>query len=387
MLPGSVRRVAAAAPHTPILSSIGSAVPRPAITNIALVCRPLQQRRYSSSKPSRDNDSGDLPVNQSVQPSTVSKSAGAKSSGDKRKRKPKEISEEQQLPRVPSTQSIPNECMQNPKPLTVSVLAHANFCDTALALSSFFSLHRPISVTNSLPRIVTDDAFAAIFAQRARAAKPSEIMSTITRTTQGLEQPMASLSIESDLNDGPEVEGGMPKLEIMHADGAEAAVSVQVNSMSGHFLPFRPPPLPQPHSATNASEGKDTALATAEMDPQTQTRVYRAVFTIEESTNAHGDVKILAHSPELIEETQNHQQQQQQQQQEGGGGAAAPRTFLERMALRQMRYEDSRHQQQHVRRSSMLAISVKRQRKLKMKKKKYKKLQKRLRHERRKLDR
>lgn len=381
MLPGSVRRVAAAAPHTPILSSIGSA-PRPAVANIALTCRPLAQRRYSSSKPSRDNDSGDLPVNQSVQPSTVSKTAGAKSSGEKRKRKAKDSSGEQQLPRVPSTQSIPNECMRNPSiPHYIPVL-HADLGDTALALSSFFSLHRPISVTHSLPRIVTDDAFAAIFTQRARAAKPSEVMSTISRTVQGLEQPMATLSVESDVNShGPESESGLHKLDMMHGDGAEAAVSVQVNSMSGSFLPFRPPPLPQPHSATGsgASEGKDAAglAAAAEEDQQTQTRVYRAVFTIEESTDAHGDVKILAHSPELIEEPQ----------QEGARKAPEPRTFLERMALRQMRYEDSRDQQQHVRDGSILAISVKRQRKLKMKKKKYKKLQKRLRHERRKLDR
>ncbi|KAG8159878.1 hypothetical protein KVR01_010515 [Diaporthe batatas] len=362
MLPGSVRRVAAAAPHTPILSSIGAAASRPAVANITLTCRPLSQRRYSSSKPSRD--SGDLPVNQSVQPSTVSKNASAKSSGEKRKRKAKESSEEQQLPRVPSTQSIPNE---------------------SLALSSFFSLHRPISVTHSLPRIVTDDAFAAIFTQRARAARTSEVMSTISRTVQGIEQPMAALSIESDVNShGPESESGSHKPDAMYGDSPEVAVSVQVNSMSGSFLPFCPPPLPQPHSATatGASEGKGPAAAASEEDQQTQTRVYRAVFTIEESTDAQGDVKILAHSPELIDEPQ----------QEGSGGAWAPaaapepRTFLERMALRQMRYEDSREQQQHVRDSSILAISVKRQRKLKMKKKKYKKLQKRLRHEKRKLD-
>ncbi|KAG6368702.1 hypothetical protein INS49_002915 [Diaporthe citri] len=338
----------ATAPHSPILSSIGSAIPRATVANITLTCRPLQQRRYSSSKPSRDNDSGDLPVNQSVQPSTVSKTAGAKSSGDKRKRKAKESSEEQQLPRVPSTQSIPNE---------------------SLALSSFFSLHRPISVTHSLPRIVTDDAFAAIFTQRARAAKPSEVMSTISRTVQGLEQPMASLSVESDANTPHETEAGIQKLDMMQGEGAEAAVSVQINSMSGNFLPFRPPPLPQPHSATSTTEaaagkaGSDAALAAADADQQMQTRVYRAVFTIEESTDAHGDVKILAHSPELIEEPQ---------QQQGSKAAPEPRTFLERMAQRQMRYE---------------AISVKRQRKLKMKKKKYKKLQKRLRHEKRKHDR
>ncbi len=54
---------------------------------------------------------------------------------------------------------------------------------------------------------------------------------------------------------------------------------------------------------------------------------------------------------------------------------------LERMALRQLRYEDAR---QHGH-DGMLAISVKRQKKLKMKKKKYKKLMRRTRNLRRKL--
>ncbi|KAL1879263.1 hypothetical protein Daus18300_001842 [Diaporthe australafricana] len=358
MLPGSVRRVAAAAPHSPILSSFGSAVPRAAVANVTLTCRPLQQRRYSSSKPSRDNDSGDLPVNQSVQPSSVSKTAEAKSSGDKRRRKAKEVSETQDLPRVPSTQSIPNE---------------------SLALSSFFSLHRPISVTHSLPRIITDDAFAAIFKQQARASKPSDVISTISRTVQGLEQPMSNLSVESEANAAHETEPEVHKIDLTQAHSTEEAVSVQINSMSGDFLPFRPPPLPQPQSATNTSEaaGADDALA-AQEDQQTQTRVYRAVFTIEESMDAHGEVQILAHSPELIEEPQS--------------AGAAPRasetpSFLDRMALRQMRHEESRDRQEHARNNTMLAISVKRQRKLKMKKKKYKKLQKRLRNERRKHDR
>lgn len=382
MLPGSVRRVAAAAPHTPILSSIGSAVPRPAVANISLACRPLQQRRYSSSKPSRDNDSGDLPVNQSVQQS-VSKAAGAKSSGEKRKRKAKESSEENQLPRVPSTQSIPNECMRNSATdHSICPVLHANFCDTALALSSFFSLHRPISVTHSLPRIVSDAVFAKIFTQKARGpAKPSEVMSTIAHTVEVLDNPMAGSAVERVVNGvGPDYEDGIHKDDMMRGDQhhgglAEAAVSHQINAMSGAFLPFRPPPMPQAPGTQhkgNADQAYADAALAAEIREQRkqEKRVYRAVFTIEESLDSHGEVKILAHSPELIEEPQ----------QEGGAAAAAgtetvepePRTFLGRMALRQMRYE---------------AISVKRQRKLKMKKKKYKKLQKRLRHERRKLDR
>lgn len=353
MLPSSVRRVATAAPQSPILSTLGSALPRCSLANAALSFRPLQNRRYSSSKPSRD-DSGDLPVRQSVQPSTVANKAGdAKSSGEKRKRKAKDNGpEKQKLPSVPSTQNIPKD---------------------SLALSSFFSLHRPISVTHSLPRIVTDDAFAAIFRQRTRAQKTSEVMSTLSRTVEEIEGPMASLSVQGEADSLFHSEQGAHKVDLRHPDGSDATVTVQVNAMSGQFLPFRPPPLPQPQSATSTEDAE--AMAAAAKDQQTQTRVYKAVFTIEETTDSDGEVKIVAHSPELMEDGGP-----------GGAGAAQPRSFLERMALRQLRHEDARSERYRMD-TGMLAISVKRQRKLKMKKKKYKKLMKKLRHERRKLDR
>ncbi|KAK7745550.1 hypothetical protein SLS53_003050 [Cytospora paraplurivora] len=362
MLPSSVRRVAAAAPQSPILSTLGPALPRAGLTNVGLTCKPLQSRRYSSSKPSRDNDSGDLPVRQSVQPSSVSnKAAEAKSSGDKRKRKAKDNSpEKQKLPSVPSTHNIPKD---------------------SLALSSFFSLHRPISVTHSLPRVVTDDAFAAIFRQRTRAQKSQDVMSTLSRTVEELEQPMTSLSIQGEADSLQHADEGVHKIDLRHAEGSEAAVTVQVNAMSGQFLPFRPPPLPQPQTATSAAAAEAaqaTRDAEAEADKQPQTRVYKAIFTIEETTDAHGEVKILAHSPELIEDPGTGS---------GSANAAEPRSFLERMALRQLRYEDARSQRDRMVDNSMLAISVKRQRKLKMKKKKYKKLMKKLKHERRKHDR
>ena len=60
--------------------------------------------------------------------------------------------------------------------------------------------------------------------------------------------------------------------------------------------------------------------------------------------------------------------------------SGAPRSYLDR--VRQAQREQARR-----RAPGMLAISVRRQRKLKMKKKKYKKLMRRTRNERRKLDR
>lgn len=220
---------------------------------------------------------------------------------------------------------------------------------------------------------MTDDAFAAIFIQRTRAQKTSEVMSTLSRTVEEIEGPMASLSVQGEADSLFHSEQGVHKIDLRHPDGSDATVTVQVNAMSGQFLPFRPPPLPQPQTATSTDDVEATA---AQEDQQPQTRVYKAVFTIEETTDSRGEVNIVAHSPELIEDGGSG----------AGGGAAEPRSFLERMALRQLRYEDARSQRDRMD-SGMLAISVKRQRKLKMKKKKYKKLTKKLRHERRKLDR
>ena len=170
---------------------------------------------------------------------------------------------------------------------------------------------------------------------------------------------MASLSLQEGVE---QHEDNMQKIELKHADGSESSVYVQVNAMSGQFLPFQPPPLPRPEAEAEAADVE----AVAEEQETPHHRVYKAVLTIEEQTDADGQVKVVAHSPQIIEEP-----------------AGPPRSFLERMAVRHLRYEDAARQRER----SMLAISVRRQKKLKMKKKKYKKLMRRTRNERRKLDR
>lgn len=242
-------------------------------------------------------------------------------------------------------------------------------------------------MTRGLPRNVTDDAFASIFATPTRGQKAAEVMTTLSQTVETLEkQPLAGLSTQQQQQaDAEAAHGDAPAMHMRHADGSESNVSVtmQVQTMSGHFLPFRPPPLPLPESATNAAKqaaAEARAAAAEEEDAATQTRVYKAVFTIEETTDANGEVKIMAHSPELIEEDRSLSSEAAEARdaaEEALADAQAPQTFLGRMAQRQLRFEDPQ-----ARREGMWTISVKRQRKIKMKKKKYKKLTRRLRHER-----
>lgn len=365
MLPCSVRRVAATAPQTPVLSNFGSSVSRSAASAVALSYRRNQNRRYSSSKPSRDNGSEGLPVGRSAQPAD-SKASESKATGDKRKRKAKDANEKLRYPSVPSTSHISPDCTILTNPLSIPRPLANNFFRPVLALSSFFSLHRPVSVTRGLPRNVTDDHFAAIFATPTRGAKASDVMNTISRTVEELERPMANLGSQQEAGEQNHSEGAPTKIMLRGADGSEASITMQVNAMSGQFLPFRPPPLPVPQSATSAETSETSEEATAEEDLP-HTRTYKAVFTIEETTDGNGEVKIVAHSPKLIAHRVPGQSSE----------SMVPRTFLERMALRQIKYEDAQ-----VQRGVMHAISVRRQRKLKMKKHKYKKLMKKQRHDR-----
>lgn len=229
-----------------------------------------------------------------------------------------------------------------------------------------------------------------------RSQKAAEIMSTLSRTVENIERPMAGLSIqqaaavaEADADAHSHQLEGLQKIGMRNADGSESSISLQVNNMAGQFLPFRPPPLPQAETAASKKADADAAEAAAEQQSlaeDVQTRVYKAVFTIEETTDGNGEVKIVAHSPELIEDPDSTSGPGAGRAAhgatmtisvDGASDLAAPRSFLERMALRQLQFEESRSK-----RSTWWMISVKRQRKLKMNKKKYKKLQKRLRHER-----
>ena len=207
-----------------------------------------------------------------------------------------------------------------------------------------------------MPRTVTEEHFASIFNGRSKSAKTADTIATLADTIDQLEGPMASVTISGAEDQG--VGDGMHKFEIKNADGTESSIHLQVDAMSGEFLPFRPPPLPEAHSAAETQGVEAEAEA---LDESPQHRVYKAMFTIEESTEPNGQIRIVAHSPRIMQ-------------------PQAP-SFLERLARRQVKLDETRG------RRDMLAISVKRQRKLKMKKKKYKKLMKRTRNIRRKLDR
>ncbi len=160
------------------------------------------------------------------------------------------------------------------------------------------------------------------------------------------------------------------KAAVQHLDSnpEETGLRLERLIISGDYRPFQPPPVPAPmHNIEFLKAGAEAAK-----DSEPLHRIYTAVITVEESTHANGDITYMAHSSPLVEQPTS--------------GAPA---FRERMRSRHLRYQEKRHEKFGMldEKNEMLAISVKRIRKLKMKKHKYKKLMRRTRNLRRRLDR
>lgn len=153
------------------------------------------------------------------------------------------------------------------------------------------------------------------------------------------------------------------KGDIHQVDGVSNDLQMNFSqlALSPNHQPFHPPPVPMPMST---EESLAAGAEAAQAQEEAQHRTYTAVLTIEESTDHNGQVTYLTHSTPLEESTPQ------------------PTNFRERMYHRQERYWE-----QLTEENGMLALSVKRIRKLKMKKHKYKKFMKRTRNLRRRLDR
>jgi len=369
MFSSSVRRAAFTAPQTPIASSfhLSSIAPRTA-TAVSSQVFSYRQRRYSSSKPSSPAD-GSSGINEITAAPGKSKSKadgkGKKKAKDSAAANKARDESTRYLPSVPSTQHIPH---------------------LQISASDFFSLYRPMSLTHIFPKAVTDEAFASIFTPRTKANKTEGVISVLSEIQQDFEEMSRQMSGGVKITVAQESEdawneetddvraaitaesyhqksGNVKNLDGAPHEGGENIMDFPSHILSGRYRPFHPPPAPLPMDSNESlAAGKEAA----QQEQEPLHRTYTATLTIEESTDANGDVTYMAHSSPLIEDAPR----------------AGPTKFLERMQQRRERYRIQRPEE-----NDMLAISVKRQRKLKMKKHKYKKLMRRTRNLRRRLDR
>jgi type IV secretory pathway VirB10-like protein len=270
-----------------------------------------------------------------------------------------------------------------------------------------------MSVTSSIPPPATHETFNTIFtSQRERQAienpwehgnsaerRPEDVIYTLHQTIENLEN--GARGAEDDgvrwevIHESPSNADG-----VKHLDGLPKIKSL--DELVAQFRPFKAPPPPQPFpdapDQAKASDKKAAAKASTRGRPRQKT--FTTTITVTESTDADGQKSYTASSSPII------RMPDPQPQTLSLPSASTRQPFLTRMYRRRLaqsrigpssfpqtpagglavtRREPSGARQERIQR--MYLISVKRQRKLKMKKHKYKKLMKRTRNLRRKLDR
>lgn len=226
-------------------------------------------------------------------------------------------------------------------------------------------------MTTAIPPESTEAQFNSIF--ESRTLNNREKFAKVISTLGGFAENLESGIIETD-EDGNITWQAIEQESEMTRDASRKSRGLRGDPMQqfmGQFKPFRPPPPPQPlHelvAATSKARSKRTSAA-----PQ-KGRSWSTTITITEYTNPDGKIMYANAVAEPIAISSSSPQKQ---------------PFLHRMGERErvwQEYRDERSQQAPLKKPEMKLISVKRQRKLKMKKHKYKKLMKRTRNERRKL--
>ncbi|KAJ5103365.1 hypothetical protein N7532_003894 [Penicillium argentinense] len=346
MLSTSLRR-AAWAP----LSGITLPVQNVPSTGLVGVTRKLHQRRYSSSsssKPPVPPSDGSRRMDTSTPAKSVN-SSGEKSKAARRRGKENGARNNQQhaafsnLPSVPST--------QHRQPHDVHV-------------ASFFSIHRPISVTTTVPPTSSAEAFDALFSSKKfMKNQPEDVILTLSNTAQSMENMAHGMEGEDQFGQLQRSFASDADGELRMLDGPEAKMTVE--EYTRRLRPFHPPPPPVPMDMNANSE----AMEAAEAENQEEFSTYSTVLTIRESRHADGRKTYEASTGPFVRDMETPAGEQEGVTIDAPSGTSGM-TYVERL----------RHNR------SMHAISTKRRRKVKMKKHKFKKLMRRTRTLRRKLD-
>lgn len=240
------------------------------------------------------------------------------------------------------------------------------------------------------------ETFNSIFEPSSRKPKsPADVIYTLSNTIDALQ---GASSDEADLR-WEVIQESASNSESRHLDPASQQQRVRtIEDMVSQLRPFRTPPPPVPMGPEQARKAKGERKTrrnnAAVVEPEALAeKKFKATIILTESTSADGVKYYTAQTTPIVRIPTTIQEEQESMIQEPRSHKERSvrnerQPFLERMRQRQERVEEFRDEREGEReREMMYAISVKRQRKLKMKKHKYKKLMKRTRNLRRRLDR
>jgi len=219
-------------------------------------------------------------------------------------------------------------------------------------------------VTTTVPPTSTTEAFDAIFSSKKLFKnEPEDVVFTLSSTAQNMES-MANGMSESDDQFGQLQRGfaSDPNGDLQMLDGPEARMSVE--EFTRRLRPFHPPPPPVPMDMSSSSSD----AMESEAQNQHETSTYSTVLTIRETRNSDGRKTYEASTGPFVRNMEDLEHEGVTI--DAPSGSVSGVTYAER------------RQHNHT----IHAISTRRRRKVKMKKHKFKKLMRRTRTLRRKLD-
>ena len=258
-------------------------------------------------------------------------------------------------------------------------------------MSNFFSLHRPISVTTPIPPESSTAAFSSIFEPKSGSNhKPTGVIYTLSSCDDTFQNAASSThdqKSQSMIQTQVDIHGAVTQASPSnaepsphHPDLPAGAYHFNLPELVKSFRPYMRPPPPVPTDSTIPEEAPQESPQLRELQSESvvSQKTYTTTLTIHENMHRSGRKSYKTHTTPIIEGPGSIQ---------GVTDIYLPRVphgqpFLGRMRERQIQYMDRLGE-----REIWQAISVKRQRKLKMKKHKYKKLMKRTKNLRRRLDR
>ena len=297
-------------------------------------------------------------------------------------------------------------------------------------MSAFFAQHRPLSVVSAIPPTVPIEAFDSLFTPKKPSKKngPAEVIYTLASAVQQLDNKIAEQKGESNVKERTDLIQALTSAnkdyEARHLDGQpnQAQIHIRVpnqiklvvQELANRFRPFNTPPAPVPVDEAAIEKTKALLEAEVEAGEEQQAQELEAQVVSQDgemqkphrSTRRRRFAARKASAPTLIlniEKTADPSTQRATLT----GFFTPHETPLQRLQkMRQAAMAIQRQQQKETateepqpkkhgflsqreiwqRLPARIAISVKRQRKLKMKKHKFRKLMRKTRNIRRRLD-
>ena len=260
-------------------------------------------------------------------------------------------------------------------------------------MSNLFSLHRPISITTPIPPESSTAAFSSIFDPKPTPKhEPTDVIYTLSSAVDALENAASSTPNQNSQHMAQEevdlraaITQASPsnaEPSLHHLDLPARTVHIKLQDLVKSFRPYvrPPPPVPMDPALPEGAPRKTSQQAEAQPESVVTQKIFTTTLTIHENTYRSGRKSYKTHTTPIVEGPCSSAREREK----GVYLPPAPRgqPFLGRMRERQLQYLDRLGDGEVLQ-----AISVKRQRKLKMKKHKYKKLMKRTKNLRRRLDR